>query len=210
MPTYIALGGDEAELGDVGLFLGGQVERADRLGFVQLRHALFQHGDNALRFLVAGTGGLLVALQGPFGGLQVGQRQLGFDDFDVGDRIDLAGHVDHVGIFEAAHHVDDGVGFADVREELVAQAFALAGARHQAGDVDEFDRGRQDALGLDDLGQLLQTRIRHLDHADVRLDGAERIVLGGDAGAGQSVEECRFANVGQADDAALQSHGNPV
>ena len=97
-------------------------------------------------------------MQGFLGGLQVGQRQFGLDDFDVGDGVDLAGDVDHVRVFEAAHHVDDGVGFADVREELVAQALALAGAGHQAGDVDEFDGGRQDALGLDDLGQLVQAR----------------------------------------------------
>ncbi|MNN81670.1 hypothetical protein D3C81_1985190 [compost metagenome] len=97
-----------------------------------------------------------------------------------------------------------------MRQELVAQAFALARAGDQARDVDEFDGGGQDAFGLDDFSQLLQTRIRHLDHTDVGFDGAERVVLGGDAGAGQSIEESRFANVGQADDAALQSHGNPV
>ncbi len=208
--VHRALGGDEAELGDVGLFFGRQVQRADGLGFVELGDALFQHGHEALRFLVARTRGLLVALQRLFGGLQIGQGQFGFDDFDVGDRVDLAGDVDHVGIFEAAHDVNDGIGFADVREELVAQAFALARAGDQARDVDEFDGGGQDAFGLDDFGQLLQARIRHFDDADVGLDGAERIVLGGDAGAGQSVEESRFANVGQADDAALQSHGNPV
>ena len=55
----------------------------------------------------------------------VGQAQLGLDDFDVGDRVDLASHVDHVVVFEATHHVHDGIGLADVREELVAQAFAL-------------------------------------------------------------------------------------
>src|SRR3546814_16448206 len=93
----------------------------------------------------------------------------GFYDFDVGDGIDLAGYVDDVGVFEAAHHVDDGVGFADVRQELVAQAFALAGAGHQAGDVDELHRGRQDALGPDNAGQLLQARIRHLHHAPVEI-----------------------------------------
>jgi hypothetical protein len=93
------------------------------------------------------------------------------------------------------------------RKELVAQAFALAGASHQAGDVDELDDGRQDALGLDDLGQRLQPRVGQLDHADVGLDGAERVVLGGDAGLGQGVEQGGLADVGQADDAALQAHG---
>jgi hypothetical protein len=35
------------------------------------------------------------------------------------------------------------------------------------------------------------------------------IVLGGDAGLGQGVEEGRLADVGQADDAALEGHGIP-
>src|SRR6185503_18913927 len=41
--------------------------------------------------------------------------------------------------------------------------------------------------------------------ADVRLDGAERIVLGRDAGLGQRVKEGGLADVRQADDAALQA-----
>ena len=41
------------------------------------------------------------------------------------------------------------------------------------------------------------------DDADVRLDGAERIVLGRDAGLGERVEQGGLADVRQADDAAL-------
>ena len=47
-------------------------------------------------------------------------------------------------VVEAAHHVDDRVGLADVAEELVAEALALGGALHEAGDVDELDRRRDD------------------------------------------------------------------
>ncbi|MNF68866.1 hypothetical protein D3C84_507330 [compost metagenome] len=101
----------------------------------------------------------------------------------------------------------DGVGLADVGEELVAQAFTLGGAFHQAGDVDELHGGRQHALGLDDLGQGLEARIGHRHDAAVRLDGAEREVLRGDAGFGQGVEQGGLADVGQADDAAVESHG---
>ena len=96
-----------------------------------------------------------------------------------------------------------------MRQKLVAQTLAFAGTGHQTGDVHELDRRRQDALGADDLGQFTQTGIRHFDHADVGLDGAERIVFGRNTGARQGVEESRFADVGQADDAALQSHGVP-
>ena len=44
--------------------------------------------------------------------------------------------------------MDDGVDLADVGEELVAEAFALGRAAHQAGDVDERE------LGLDFLADL--------------------------------------------------------
>ena len=58
------------------------------------------------------------------------------------------------GVFEAAHHLDDRVDFADVREELVAEPFALARALDQAGDVDELDRRGNHDVGLGDPLQL--------------------------------------------------------
>ena len=61
--------------------------------------------------------------------------------------------------------------------------------------------------GLTISAELRQARIGHFDHADVRLDGAEGIVLGRDAGLGQRVEEGGLADVRQADDAALETHG---
>ena len=60
----------------------------------------------------------------------------------------------HVLILEAAHDLHDRVDLADVRQELVAQALALARAFDQPGDVDELDRGRDDRLGLGNLLQL--------------------------------------------------------
>jgi hypothetical protein len=91
-------------------------------------------------------------VDGFFHGAQVGQRQFGLDHFDVVQRADLAGHVDHVVIFEAAHHVDDGVGFADVRQELVAQAFALeAPATRPAMSTNSTMAAG--CARLDDLGQ---------------------------------------------------------
>ena len=77
----------------------------------------------------------------------------------------------------------------------------------QAGDVDELDGGRDDLLRLDDLGERVEPRVGHLDDADVRLDRAEGIVLGRDAGLGEGVEQGGLADVRQADDAALRAHG---
>ena len=70
-------------------------------------------------------------------GLEVLEAELGVDGRDVGDGIDRVLDVDDVVVLEAAHDVGDGVGLADVGEELVAEALALGGAAHEAGDVDE-------------------------------------------------------------------------
>ena len=110
-------------------------------------------------------------------------------------------------VLEAANHVGDRVDLADVREELVAEAFALGGAAHETGDVDEVQPGRNDFRGPGNAADLEQTRIRHRDFTDVRLDGAKRIVRRlRERGLRQSVEQGRFADVRQADDAALETH----
>ena len=58
--------------------------------------------------------------------------------------------VHDVRVLEAADHVHHRVHLADVRQELVAEPLALAGALHQSRDVHEFDDRRHFLLGLDD------------------------------------------------------------
>ena len=61
--------------------------------------------------------------------------------------------------------------------------------------------------GLGDLGELVEARIGHRHLADIRLDGAEGIVGGlRRRGVGQGVEQRRLADIGQADDAAFETH----
>ncbi|KGD42250.1 hypothetical protein DO70_6530 [Burkholderia pseudomallei] len=202
------LRGDQAERLEERLLVVGQIEPAHGLALVEVRARLVEHRDELRRFLVvARFRRLRIAGERLLDGAEVGERELGVDDFDVVERAHLAGDVDDVLVLEAAHDVRDRIGFADVREELVAEALALARAGDEARDVDEFDDGRHDALGLDDFGERLQACVRHLDDADVRLDRAERIVLGGDAGLRQRVEQGGLADVGQADDAAFEAHG---
>ena len=114
--------------------------------------------------------------------------------------------VHDVRVLEAAHDVRDRVDLADVREELVAEALALRRAGDEARDVDELDRRRDDLLGLRDGRERVEARVGHRHDADVRVDGAERVVLGRDAGARQRVEEGGLADVRQADDAAADPH----
>ena len=187
-----------------------QAERAHWPASVQaLAHAV-EHGEHGARFLVAGIGDALVAVVDALGGLQVGQRELQVDDGDVVHRRDAPRHMHHVGIVEAAHDVGDGFGLADVGEELVAEPFALGRASDQPGDVHELHRARHHPRRFDDCRQALEARIGHRHHAGIRLNGAERKVLGVDGGAGEGVEERRFADVRQADDAALEAHQEAV
>ena len=83
-----------------------------------------------------------------------------------------------VWILEAAHDVNDRVGLANVGEKLVAEPFALRRAFDETGDVDELHDGGDGALRLHDRREPGEAGVRDFDHADVRLDGAERIVRG--------------------------------
>ena len=56
-------------------------------------------------------------------------------------------------VLEAAHDVRDRIDFADVRQELIAEALALRGARDQSCDIDEFHRRGEDLLGMHDGGK---------------------------------------------------------
>ena len=94
----------------------------------------------------------------------------------------------HILVVKAAHHVHDGIGFADVSQKLVAQTFTFRRTCHQPGDINELHNGRLHALRFDDLGQSIQPRIWHFHNADVRLNGAKRIVLGSNTRLGQGVE----------------------
>ena len=108
--------------------------------------------------------------------------------------------MDDVIIVKAAHHMDDGVGHADVAQELVAQTLAAGGTLDQTGDVHKLDDSGGGLLGVVHLGQLVQTVVRHRHHAHVGVDGAEGVVGALGAGVGDGVEQGALAHVGQAHD----------
>lgn len=181
---------------------------ANRLALVKEGLNLFEHEHELECFLVAARAGLLgVAIKRLFNRGEVGERKFGVDDVDVVDRVNLAGDVDDVFIVKAAHDMCDGVALSDVGEELIAEAFTLARAGNEAGDVDEFDRCGHDTFGVNDFSELRETGIGHLNDADIGLDRAERIVFGGDACLGQCIENGRLPDIGESDDAAFQTHG---
>src|SRR5204863_10160210 len=104
------------------------------------------------------------------------------------------------GIVETAEYVKDGIALTDVPEELVAETFALARPLHQAGDIDDLHRGRQDALWVHQRRGLVQAYIRYRDRTHVGFDGAEGEVGRLCLGIAQTVEQGALAHVGKADD----------
>ena len=110
-------------------------------------------------------------------------------------------------VLEAAQDMDDRVDFADVAEELVAQAFTLGCAAHKPGNVDEGKLGRDDLGRTGNRGQLVEARVGHADLADIGLDGAEGIIgcLSG-LRLCERIEQGRLADIGQAHDPATETH----
>ncbi len=162
-----------------------------------------------LRFLIAALGLFFERDDAPFEALEIGQHQFGLDRLDIVDGRDLALDMGDVGILETAHDMGDGVAFADIGEELVAEPLAFRGAAHEAGDVDEGEPRRNDFLRAGDLGEHFEARIGHGDVADIGLDGAERIIGRlRRRGLRQRVEKGRLADIRQADDAAFETHGS--
>jgi len=136
-------------------------------------------------------------------GSEIAEDEFRVDDFDVAHRVDRAGDVKDVTILETANDLDDGVDFADMGQELVAESLTRAGALDQSGDVDEFENGRNEFLRFGNAGQHGQSLVGHGDDAAVGLDGAERIV--GRlrvAGAGDCVKKSALPDIGKPDDAS--------
>ena len=204
------LGGQQTHLLQ-GLGLGLVVrvggKGAGGLAGFQMVCQLLQPGGLGTGSLVAGLGGLGLTAQTVADHLQVGQDQLHVDGLNVPDGVHrlrlvhVLHHMDDVVVVKAAHHMDNGVAFPDMAQELVAQARALGGTLHQAGNVHKLHNGRGLFVGFPDLGQLVQPRVRHRDNAGVGLDGAEGIVgCLGVLGVGQRIEQSGLAHIGQSDD----------
>ena len=182
-------------------------KQPDRLAVLEQCQCLLHHGKHGHGFLFLAGGPLAHLDDTPFQALEIRQHQFGFDRFGVRHRVDAAFDMGDVVILEAAQYVHDGVDLADIGEELVAEAFALRCAAHQPRDIDEGNACGDDLLGLGDARNILEARVRHGDFAGIRLDGAERIVRGlCRGGLCQGVEKRRLADIGQADDAAFETH----
>ena len=143
------------------------------------------------------------ALEPALGLLEVGVDQLGLDRLDVGQRVDTALGMDHVRILVRADDMDDRVGLADVREELVAETLALVRAGDEAGDVVKRDRVGHDLRGPHDLRDRVEARVHDGHDCHIRLDRRERVVRGFRGGSRQRREQRGLAGVRHPDDPDL-------
>ena len=109
-----------------------------------------------------------------------------------------------VRVFEAADDFGDGIGFTDVAEEFIAQAFAFGRTGDEAGDVDEAHDSRDCFFRFIHVGQDLEAFVRDFYDADIRFDRAEGVVCRFCAGLGNRVEQCALTDIRQADDAYFQ------
>ena len=153
-----------------------------------------------LELLIAALGGLLRLVDAALHHFDVRHDELEVDDVDIALRVCPALDVDDVLVIEAADDVDNRVGRADVREEFVAEALALRRALDETRNVNKLDDGGGLLLGLIELGEPVEPLVRHGDHADVRVDGAEGIIRGLGARVGDGIKERGLADVGQPDD----------
>ena len=174
--------------------LHGACRFALKQGFLEgHEHFIFHFGV----FVATHFSNFFYALDAVFNGFEVLELEFGVDDFLVANGVDRTVNVHHVAVVEAAEHMDDGISFADVAQELVAEAFALRGTLHESGDVNDFHRCRHDASRMHQFGQFGKTFVGHRDDTHVGLDGAEREIGRLRFGVAQTIEEGGLAHVGE-------------
>ena len=88
-----------------------------------------------------------------------------------------------------------------MREEFISQALALGCAFYKPCNVNEFDNGRGNLFTCVKSRQLIQPFVGYGNDADVRVNGAERIIRAFRACVCDCVKKSRFTNVGKSNDA---------
>src|SRR5947207_3118071 len=183
------------------------LDQASGFAFLQQRQRTLDEIELLLGFLVGTAQALFQSARPLFQAVEIGQHQFCLDRLDIADRIDTAFDMGDIAILETAHHMGDGIDFADIGEELVAESFALGGAAHQARNIDESEPSRDDLGALAYRRQPVEARIGNPYVTDIGLDGAEGIVRRlGRRRLGEGVEQSRFADIRQADNAAFETH----
>src|SRR5207253_1556206 len=103
----------------------------------------------------------LEAVQPLIDDVQVGKDEIRLDGGEIAQRGGRAAFL------EGTYHEEQGVNGADVSENC--RGALQTGAAGQAGDVDELDLRRLDALRLEDVGEHVHTRVGHLHYCPIGL-----------------------------------------
>ena len=84
--------------------------------------------------------------------------------------------MDHIGIFKAAHDLQNCIDLADVREKLIAEALPLACPFDDSSNVDQLEGRRHNLLRNDKVRDSSEPIVRYADNAFVGLDRTEWVV----------------------------------
>ena len=156
--------------------------------------------------LLVALGGLLGLVHPALDHVQVRHDEFHVDGLNVPHRVHrhvgagVRRHVHDVFVVKATDHMDNGIGLANIGQELVAKARTLTGTLHQTGNVHELNDRRGLFVRLIDLCQLVQPCIRHCYHAHVGVNGAEGVVGAFSTSVGDGVEQGGLANIRQSHD----------
>jgi hypothetical protein len=96
--------------------------------------------------------------------------------------------MDHVVIVKTAQDMQDGIGLPDICQELVAQSFPFAGPFDESGDIHDIHGSRDNALGIDQFFQFLQSLIRHVHNTNIGFYCAKRKISALGFSIGQTIE----------------------
>lgn len=197
-------GAEEAEALEGKALFVREVEGDGGFVFVKVREKAVDEFDVFSSFLIAPAGFFNALFFLAFEGGKVGKDEFSINDLDIAEGIDGTHVVDDVFVLETTNDMNDGINLANVGEEFVAKALAFAGSGDEAGDIDEFDGGGNDAVGFGDFAEGFEAGVGHLNDADVGIDGTKGVVGGlGFTGTGERVEEGTLSNVRETDYSSL-------
>ena len=121
--------------------------------------------------------------------------KLQIDDFHIVAGIDRACDMVDIFIIKNAYHFENGVNFANVRQELITQALSLRGALYETSDIDEFHNGGHFFGGFAHFRQSVEPQVWNGDDADRRINSGKGIIGNKNALARQRIKKRQFPDV---------------
>ena len=157
---------------------------------------LFQKSIFLLSILII-IGKLLGLLHSSIQKLQIRENQLQLNGFNVSDGVYGTIHMDYIVIFEATHHMHNGIRFTDISQKLVSQAFSLGSPPNQARNIHKLDNRRSDFFRMIKVRQKLQALVRHSHYAHIGINGTEGVVGRLRPRLGNSIKEGGLSHIWQ-------------